>query len=454
MSIRLQRLFLIRVYVLITLISLFVIFISRGPIEGDARNSGDYVPTSDWYGPIPPLLYGHWPFSGENWDFSLSLVQVLFFCIGFFLLLDFRRENFGLLISLLQLGAYWVGIIFSSQLWRDATLLSFTIIGIGFIKFAISATRLLKICFFSIGFFFVLIGACCKFIYSPIIALLILLFVGREIFLTKKIFASFVLIFTFVSLAPFFLSQLVSTSLGLQKSFPEQQPVIFDLTSIYCWGSSLESNQLAIEYLRITKKQNYPDPSICSSLEPSGWDTLRTDRPLWQYSSPLRPLANEKKVKELIRNWLTLILKHPQEYIEVKIIHSTQVVTMANAIGPRWERSNSLLQENPMIFQLSNFLTIPAQILDKSRIFSLGFLLILTITCLLRFSFTDQTSLSSALRKEPHLFLLALLLVFQLTLTTLSFVSSNGRYTFPFILISLIYLLNIINEKKYLEIKA
>ena len=444
-----NRVLLLRFYGLITFINLCVIFLSKGPVEGDARDIGNLNKGSDWYGPIPPLLYGSWPISGENWDMSLSLLQVSFFCLGFFLLLDTEKKLLGYFESFSRVSIYWVGMLFSSQLWRDATLLAFVILGLGLIKFAIHSKARLKVGYFGLGLLFVIIGACCKYIFSPIIGLLLIILIKNEITFTlhKRMFAGFILIFVFASTTPYLLNNSISTSLGLRKTFPEQQPIIFDLTSIYCWGSSEQSNQQAIEYLRVTKKVGFPDESICSSLEPTGWDTLRTDRPKWEYSSPLSPLINERSVQVLIRNWLKLIMNYPQEYLEVKIIHSTQVLMMANAIGPRTNRFSNFSLEDSVIYQISNFLTLPPRLMDKFRIFSVGFALLVTLTLLARSILARRGSLFGALRGEFILTSILLCLLFQLIVTTISFVSSNGRYSFPFTILAYIYILNILNEK-------
>jgi hypothetical protein len=263
----------------------------------------------------------------------------------------------------------------------------------------------------------------------------------------KKVIAGFILIFLFVSTAPYLLNNAISTSLGLRKSFPEQQPIIFDLTSIYCWGSSEQSNKQAIEYLRVAKKIGFPDESICSSLEPTGWDTLRTDRPKWEYSSPLSPLMNERSVQVMIRNWLKLILNNPQEYIEVKIIHSTQVLLMANAIGPRTNRSSNFFPGDSIFNKISQFFTWPPRIMDKLRLFSVGFVLLVTSTLLARIIFARRSSLLQGLREELGLASLLLCLLSQIIITTISFVSSNGRYSFPFTLLILIFILNVLSDK-------
>jgi hypothetical protein len=446
-SLRLNRVILLRFYGLITFINLFVIFCSRGPIEGDARNLGNLDPGSDWFGPIPPLIYGGWPISGENWDLTLSLLQVTFFCLGYFLLLDIKKRYLGYFEYFSQLSIYWVGMLFCSQLWRDATLLAFVILGLGLIKFAIQSKFRLKIMFFIFGLLFIIVGACCKYIYSPIIALLLLILMKNAITFNKKVIAGFILIFLFVSTAPYLLNNAISTSLGLRKSFPEQQPIIFDLTSIYCWGSSEQSNKQAIEYLRVAKKIGFPDESICSSLEPTGWDTLRTDRPKWEYSSPLSPLMNERSVQVMIRNWLKLILNNPQEYIEVKIIHSTQVLLMANAIGPRTNRSSNFFPGDSIFNKISQFFTWPPRIMDKLRLFSVGFVLLVTSTLLARIIFARRSSLLQGLREELGLASLLLCLLSQIIITTISFVSSNGRYSFPFTLLILIFILNVLSDK-------
>ncbi len=448
MPFALSRTLLLRTYCLITFVNLFVILFSRGPIEGDARNLEQHVKGSDWYGPMPPLLYGRWPISGENWDLTLTLLQVLFFCFGFFLLINLSAPFFSPFETFLQLSTYWVGMLFCSQLWRDASLLALVILGFGIIKFALRSQIPFKLLYFSIAFVLIIFGASFKFIYAPIISFLLVLYISREIRLDRKVSAALVILLLSTSITPFLVDRSLSNWLSLKKTFPEQQPVIFDLASIYCWGTSLESNDRAIKGLRVLKKPNYPDPSICSSLEPTGWDTLRTDRPLWEYSSPLSPLTSEKDVRVLIENWLEMIILHPQEYLEVKIIHSTQVLSMANALGPRLARNFSFVTEKSIFYEFVEILTLPPRLLDKLRIFSLALLIMIISITLMRFTHASGMPLHEALKKERELFLLLFCIVCQVGLTTLSFVSSNGRYSLPFVVLELILFLDILDRRR------
>ena len=439
-----------RIYFLITLVNLIVVFLSRGPIEGDARQFDEHVKGSDWYGPLPPLLYGRWPINGENWDLTLSLVQVLSFCIGFFLLINLSALHFRLLEATLQLCIYWVGMVFCSQLWRDSSLLAFMILGFGLIRFNLRFHKRFRHFYFAIGLALILFASTFKFIFAPIISLLLLLYLRKEVRFDRKMILVLITLVLSTSFVPYLVNKSLSNWMSLEKSFPEQQPIIFDITSIYCWGSSPESNALAIKALSVLKKPNYPDPVICSSLEPTGWDTLRTDRPLWEYSSPLRPLTNEKDVRILIQDWLDLIVNYPQEYIEIKFIQSTQVLSMANALGPRTTRNLEFLSENSNVNYLIEFLTKLPRMLDKLRVFSLAFLFVIVLLTLLSFSHTHKVSFLKALKQEMELFLLLSCIMFQVGLTTISFVSNNGRYSLPFVVMEYIYFLNILEKKKSL----
>jgi hypothetical protein len=443
-----QRATLNRLYLLISLINLAVVIVSRGPIEGDQRSLTELSERSDWYGPIPPLLYGEWPPGGENWDLSLSVLQILFFCVGFFILINSNTQTYTAPLAFLKVSTFWIGMLFCSQLWRDATLLSFIILGFGIVKISLRFSNKLRNTFFALGLSFIILGLCCKFIYAPIVATLFILYFFYRPRLQSKSNIIGLVLFLALSIFPFCLDQSLSRNIDLKRNFPEQSPVIFDLASLYCWGSSLESNNAAIIPLRLTLKTKYPDQAICSSLEPTGWDTLRTDRPYWQYSSPLSPLTDPDKVDILVRAWINLIVNHPQEYLEVKIIHSTQVLTMANALGPRTIRNYYFLENKEKIKSTLEVLTLIPRLLDKFRVFSVSSILFLVAISLLRFTHSQNTSLLTALRRESALTFLLLSIVFQLFLTSISFVSVNGRYTLPFLVLALILYFNILDQKQ------
>jgi hypothetical protein len=404
---------------------------------------------SDWWGPIPPLIYGEWPGSVQIWEVTLIIVQMTLFFVGFRYITSDKHSPQSLPIFLLNQTLLIVGLLFCLQLWRDATLLSLVTFGFGLIKLA-SEKNTFKIIIFFFGVIAVILGALCKIIFAPLIAFLFIL--NLRFFNPFPKFNKLLKTTLFLSLSiiPIFLNFFLVNTLNLKNTFPEQQPMIFDLASLYCWGTSIESNQDAIRILKLTKKNGYPDEAICSSLEPMGWDTLRTDRPLWKYSSPIMPLDNELEVKELSIGWIQTIVNHPTEYLQVKIIQSTQVLTMANFLGPRTDRAFLQFQIQSVLKKFVQVYTFLPRVLDRLRFFSLGFFISVLIAIIWRETLRTSLRKWDPMSREFSLTLILLLAVFQLIVTTFGFVSANGRYSFPFVLIGIIFL---VREFSYIKSK-
>ncbi len=425
---------------LVFLTTLLVSFVSNGPEEGAQRNFASLKFRSDWWGPIPPLIYGEWPGSSQVWNLTLSFLQITFFYIGFRLLTHEKNSPKSLLFFLLNLTLLMIGLQFCSQLWRDATLLSLVTLGLGLTKLS-SKSKPMKLTFFLIGASFIIFGALCKILFAPLIALFYL-YNLRFYNLIPDLGRFFrIALFLTLSATPIFLNVILVDTMNLKKTFPEQQPMIFDLTSLYCWGTSLESNQDAIRILKIAKKTGYPDEAICSSLEPMGWDTLRTDRPLWKYSSPIVPINEEIDSRNLTNGWIRTLINHPTEYLQIKIIQSTQVLTMANFLGPRTDRVFLEFQIPIVLHKFADAYILVLRVMDRLRLFSLGTFILILISVIWRETLKKSFQSWDTQSRGFSLILILLVAMFQLIVTTLGFVSGNGRYSFPFVLLGLIFLI-------------
>ena len=424
---------------------MILILITKGPIEGDQRNFMKIENRADWWGPIPPVLYGAWPTIYLNWDQSLSLFQIIIFYVGFNLFWAGRFDLLDKNIRLLRCLLLMVGSIFCSQLWRDSTLLAFVIFGFGLIRYS-DTKRQMKVPIIILGTLSVILGALCKMIFSPVIVLLYVITL-KKVMRSMKLWVSVSLFCSIFILIVVSHQSLIQT-LGLRSTFPEQQPMILDLTSIYCWGASIESNEDAKLELRLVKKKEIPYEAICSSLEPAGWDTLREHRPLWQYSAPLAATKSETVFRTLASGWIQVVSKHPTEYAQIKSIHALQVITMANFLGPRTEtvsNTNSLIRCLIPIMDIYMFLP---RIFDRFRLFSMASLFCIVIFFLWRQHATDHGSRFKYQIPKSEIRNVLVVSMLQLMITTISFVSNNGRYSFPFVFLSMIFLAENINLKK------
>lgn len=427
-------------------IFLFATFPGKGGFEGGQREVLNLKDRIDNWGFITPFIYGSWPNMFGQWRFTLVVTQLLFFWIGFYLLIRKKTSR-----NLMDLIVVWilflVSTTFASQLWRDSTLFSFVIFGFGLI-FSITKSKSLisNMGLFIIGITSMVFGLMFKPVFAPIIALLLLIpiflkipimeMLGR---LPKLIMAILIIL---VAIFPYSFDKFLGSEAEITKSFPEQQPMIYDLSAMYCWGVSKQSNDQALAALSPVLRKGVPGPAICSSLVLGSWDNLHMIMTPWQYSAPLIRLnaSQSKDFSKLKSGWINTIIHNPREWLLIKLPFATQVLTMANSFVKTDSNSGFsveiLNRANKLIWNLFYYFSV---ILDKFRFFTLGALItFLNINLISR---VKSSSASWRNFAETNLAFLYLLLssLATLGLATIIYVAGNGRYIMPFVLLIYIF---------------
>ena len=419
----------------IFLVILFLIalnFKSYGPLEGHQRIRPSDQSLVDWWGPLPPILYGNWPSSSNDWLPTLAIFQSLLFILGMYLCWRFSLN--GKVSKWMFLMICLLGGIFTSQLWRDCSLLAFVILGMGILSTRNSQRRrAIRISLFVLGNTLIIFGLSFKYISAFAIVPLILFFESLSLKYSKKrLFVSYFVIVLSAVMVSFGLGKVID----LKRTFPEQQPMFYDLASLYCWSDGAVSVKAEL-VLREFKRDSIPSPAICASLEPIGWDTLHQDRPKWEYSSPIKPVTHISDFDKLRASWITIISRYPFEYLQAKWMNLSQLLVMANSIGPR----NFLATDNIV----ETFALIPVKLtisivsgIDKLRLFSPVLPLIIILVAIYRASRRESHTFSAQSQKSKNLFRLLTIWLAELLVSSISFVSANGRYIFPATVIFLI----------------
>lgn len=417
--------------------------ITSAPFEGGQNTIKKVSLRADWWGAMTPLVYGNWPSKIDSWIPLLSILQSAVYLLGLYFILrhhgsmDRKRLSFFILLTT-------VGLFFVCQLWRDCTLLAFIVFGLGLITYSRSCKKQLwRAVFFTLGICAIIFGMSFKYIFAFFLSPLICLFIRKQFSRRNRIgiriFTNFLI--GLLAFSPVAINSYLARESGLIKTFPEQQPMIFDLVSAYCWGQSQQYSAQLISDLSSVRKSNIPPEAICASLEPIGWDTLHTDRPKWIFSSPIEPVSSEANFNLLKDAWLNLIKKDPIDYLYVKSIHLSQVFTMANFLGPRLpiHPNKGILLD--LATKLVHSALIPVKVIDKLRLFSLGSCLLLISGFLWYRTHYASPSLRHAFLKEKYLVNLLLVILFCIAVITIAFVSGNGRYSFPFVFLVYLFVL-------------
>ena len=435
------------------IIFIYSTFPGRGGYEGGQREILLLKDRNDNWGFIVPLVYGNWPNLFNHWRFTLVLLQLTLFWIGSYLIL--KNAKFSNFISKFIVATILlVGSVFASQLWRDSSLFSLITLGIGLEFYLLRIKR--KILHYSVlitSISILIFGSMFKPIFAPIIALFFLfpILIEKPILrMSTKYYKSLiVLIIILISVLPISLDKYFRNASGMVKVFPEQQPMIYDLAAIYCWGVSPNVRLEVATSLKMIAREDMPLRALCSSLELSGWDNLHMPGDQWIYSAPLTRISqeNEKIFHELQNKWLSVIFHHPNEYLIAKLPFISQVLTMSNS----FTKPAIIIELKPNLFNQTkntfwSWVYWFSNFMDKCRFFTLGFILFLTqmiVMVRLKKSHLTWRRWSSA---NSALILLVTISLFTVVLETVAYTSGNGRYVMPYVL--LIYLLGIVELTK------
>ena len=252
---------------------------------------------------------------------------------------------------------------------------------------------------------------------------------------------------------PYTFDKYLGSEVGITKSFPEQQPMIYDLSAMYCWGVSKQANDDALSALSPVIRNGVPGPAICSSLILGSWDNLHMIMTPWVYAAPLVRLnaSQSEEFSKLKSGWFHTIIHNPREWLLIKLPFATQVLTMANSFvktdSSSGFSSEALDKTNKLIWSFFYYFSV---IIDKLRFLTLGALIIFFQIILI----SRVKSSSSSWRNfvEANLAFLYLLLssLIAMGLATIIYVAGNGRYILPFVLLVhiFLYLENSINNSK------
>ena len=184
---------------------------------------------------------------------------------------------------------------------------------------------------------------------------------------------------------PYTFDKYLGSEVGITKSFPEQQPMIYDLSAMYCWGVSKQANDDALSALSTVIRSGVPGPAICGSPILGSWDNLHMTMTPWIYAVPLIRLnaSQSEEFSKLKSGWARTIIRNPREWLLIKLLFATQVLTMANFFVKTEASSGfsleALNKANKLIWSLFYYFSV---IIDKLRFLTLG-VLIIFLNCIL-----------------------------------------------------------------------
>ncbi len=394
----------------------------------------------DWWNGVPVVFFGLFPSIGLGWQENLMLFQLLLFVFGAIIFYKTNLQKYNNSRKLLLLIFAYCGIIFVSQMTRDSTLFSFLFFGLSMISYGatLSPSKKAIITIF-IGTVFCILAMA----FRPWLSLtLVPLFYYHysEYFVKKNVLQrSFIYFFSFLLLTcgPLVIENSVKHAWHLEKSFPEQQVMMLDLSAIYCWSVENKAQEAAYLGLNIISAKKNFNQEICQSLKPSNWGSLvfyesfsnkNLDRPL----KTINP-SDEVTYQKFRNSWINVILHHPRDYVQVKFALATQVLLAGE------NRINSPHLDVRTIFYFPYQVLISLHFFSPLVSFLLYMMLILRRNHRLRFSEILRDKWNNC-----WFIFYTIWIVF----TVVAYIGDNGRYTF---VASFLLLFSLFNHTNLLQ---
>lgn len=225
-----------------------------------------------------------------------------------------------------------------------------------------------------------------------------------------------------VSLTPILIERAAHSYLGVMKSFPEQQVMIMDYSSIACLSSNKEESNLALRDLELlSNTKPLTKSKICSQYYPASWASVTA----YGVNSPaMSPIKTIKTTEEPLyiafrHHWIDYIMSHPQTYIQTKIFLASQLIFAGDSPKISYKSIREILR-------------LPYEFTRLFRLYS-----ILPTLLILYFSLRGVRGSDIS----GHYPLILLFYLFSVTLVVFAFIGDNQRYLVPFSIISFYFTL-------------
>ena len=443
-----------RYHLLIFAIPTFILFthLQKRPVnhEGGQSYLNSISQKKDWWGSILPIITPYEKFVYES--LYVSIISLAIFIIGLVLTLkysDLIKKNFVLLSVFLFSGYSFV--IANS---RDSFLLSFAILNFGLINFIIKTK---KYYLTSLLFLGLVMAVSFKYVTGLSVVLILLYHFSRYLNFKNHIKYFVIIITTLVitTLGIVFDKSLADLA-NLKKSYPEQQPLFQDLAAFYCWSDDPITRQYALKAMEpviITK-----DPKdICLTLRPNSWGYLVSGGNFMSsgITAPLTKIYEKEgyKVSQLINGWIKTIVNDPVDYVQFKLISSTQIISVGNPfkypldMSQLTNESDAMVQvsknSESLILKISNYFWKINRFLLKL----IGSTYLFSITALFIILFMISLTKTKFNLTKEFIVVIFLSHMLNLAILSISYVSDEARYIFPIIYISYLIMINDVKLK-------
>jgi hypothetical protein len=412
------------------------------PGEDIGRARLDYLSGqgSDFLGGYASVFYASLPNLFFEWWQYLIIFQGALAGLGLHLFLkntvnNIRSSHFFLIL----LFCYFVMNLSLAQT-RDGIMISASLIFLSQLKSGKKQSVVIAILVF-----------CFIFSFRPWLAFAFLpvFYMHLSKFISIKPIFSILLSFMIVSI-PSFIESGIVRALEIKPGYPQQTVMIHDLVSTFCLSPISETRKLAYTGISQLAIDESSLDKLCYYYKPNTWQSSITAYPTDQFFPINLPLlkivdpGDNELYKKIELSWIKLILNDPKSYIQNHLIFFGQVILG----GESYQfRSNAISSDLESYQSLKQFYKVVGDLYDSPWIFiaQMHFLSPLITMLFILFLYSRRSTTIYWRSITP----LVLTFFVWVALTTLGFVSDNGRYTYlPTLLIYSNFLHQFINDRK------
>ncbi len=402
-------------------------------------NSGEDITTSrldylssnptNFLGSFAGLFYASMPEIWVTWWQFLLILQGFLVSAGLFLLLrstaKLANNKLFLFISIFC----FITISLGMALTRDGAMIAFAFFGFGIIKLG-EGFGLARI----LGLIPVLISLSFRPWLGVCLIPILFLIVGRGR-TNKRVFSS--LMSLCLSLVPVGIESSVTITQGISDAFPQQTVMLHDLASSYCLSTNQKTRDTAFSELERISADEKSLLLLCEFYKPSTWQNLivpnERDARISGLKAPIELIqqGDKRKYESLQRSWIKVIKDDPSTYLQNHLFFLTQVLISGESQPLRIRELKNSTTHGASFLELLKILSVaiqtPVEILVRLHILSP----LVTIFGLL-FLYVRRRELFQSSNVKITIVSSAL----WLFITTIGYVSDNGRYTYlPVLLI-------------------
>lgn len=384
---------------------------------------------TDFWGGISTLVYGHVPNLFFRWQIWLAIFQIASAAYGLAKLFTARVVNNLHAIALVLI--IYSSLLFAASMTRDGLMFSLMLLGLAILRLNINENKSKSKLLFPLT----LISIAMSFRPWLSIALLpaiALILSGNENKYGKKITVTILLI---LSLTPLAIEISSSKLLHLQKSFPEQQVMIMDAAASYCYSNNESTNSRAYILLNFFSTDKQFGDYACNIFRADTWLSLTRKNNLSDPAGsfwliPAGDLANYQIIK---RSWIKLIILDPITYFQNKILFAGKIIVGSDSRNLSILNANGIQEEIAAIYKLPFDLFISLHAFSVIAVFSYICIFLLWKKRSLRSNFIHIDRTLSSVSFSIFLWV---------SLSTIAYIGSNGRYVYSITLMTLILLMS------------